>query len=328
MPIARSKQIILSQTSYYHCISRCVRKAFLCGYDKTTGSNYEHRRNWFEKRLKKLSSAFSINICAYAIMHNHNHLVLQVDTERAKGWSDIEVVKRWHSIHPNKTISAMYIDPKQREKLTPAQISTVHSAAKAYRKRLTSISYFMKALNQYIAIKANKEDDCTGKFWESRFKSQALLDERALLSCMVYVDLNPIRASIATTLENSHYTSVKRRLNAIKTSTQPTELKPLKTKFKSSLSCIDIQFDCYIQLLQQTAVRIQSAKQQSEAHNKIESALLDQFGIDEKNWLALASSLESEFSYVVGSVTSMEKYKKKLRQKKLKGIAAALRLFQ
>jgi putative transposase len=256
MPVARSKQIILSQTSYYHCISRCVRRAFLCGYDKFTGNSFEHRRDWFEKRLTKLSSAFSINVCAYAIMHNHNHLVLHVDTERAQTWSNLEVIQRWHSIHPNKTITAMYIDPQQRQKLTPIQLSTIHKITKIYRERLTSISYFMKALNQYIALRANREDQCSGRFWESRFKSQALLDERAIVSCMVYVDLNPIRAGIATTLENSHYTSIKRRLACLKVGKQPMELKWLKTPLKNGPYFINIELICYTNLLRQTATRL------------------------------------------------------------------------
>jgi REP element-mobilizing transposase RayT len=328
MPIARSKQIILSQTSYYHCMSRCVRRAFLCGYDKLTGSNFEHRREWFEKRLKKLSTAFSIDVCAYAIMHNHNHLVLHVDTERAKTWSNIEVIRRWHSIHPNKTITAMFLDPIKRDTLSPIQLSTVQKIANIYRERLTNISYFMKALNQYIALRANREDCCSGRFWESRFKSQALLDERAILSCMIYVDLNPIRAGVATTLENSHYTSIKRRLNSIKTGKQPSELRCLKTPFNNNVNSINIKLSCYIELLRQTAARLKNNHNNSTQNLKIESNLLRQFGIQEKNWLILSSHIEEEFSYVVGSVVCMEKYKKKVNQKKLKGISTALRLFQ
>ncbi|MFQ3249220.1 MAG: putative transposase [Glaciecola sp.] len=328
MPIARSKQIILSQTSYYHCISRCVRKAYLCGYDKTTGSDYEHRRSWFEKRLDKLTAAFAINICAYAIMHNHNHLVLHVDTERAKSWSDLQVLERWHSVHPNKAISSLFIDPSQRAKFTSMQISTIKKTAKIYRKRLTSISYFMKALNQYIATKANKEDDCTGKFWESRFKSQALLDDKAILSCMIYVDLNPIRAGVASSLESSHYTSIKKRLAALKEGQQPSNLKRLKTQFENHSTYLNIKLDCYLHLLEQTAFRIRNARQVKTSMQKIESRLLLQCGITDKNWLKLSTSFESEFAYVVGGVASMEEYRKKLKQKKLKGVSTALRVFQ
>lgn len=328
MPIARSKQIILSQTSYYHCISRCVRRAFLCGYDKFTGKSFEHRRNWFEKRLTALSSAFSIDVCAYAIMHNHNHLVLHVDTERAEKWTNMEVIQRWHSVHPNKTITAMYIDPQQRKNLTPMQLSTIHKITSIYRKRLISISYFMKALNQYIALRANREDKCSGRFWESRFKSQALLDERAILSCMIYVDLNPIRAGIATTLENSHYTSIKRRLTCMKIGKQPTELKGLKTQLESSPTCINIDLTCYANLLRQTAARLKNIRLVNTPYTKIKSSLLEQFGIDEENWLTLTAHIEEEFSYVIGSVVSMEEYRKKIRQKRLKGISTALRLFQ
>jgi len=67
-------------------------------------------------------------------------------------------------------------------------------------------------LNEYISKRANIEDNCTGHFWESRFKSQALLDERALLTCMAYVDLNPIRACMAKTPETSEYTSIQERI--------------------------------------------------------------------------------------------------------------------
>ena len=101
--------------------------------------------------------------------------------------------------------------------LSKAELDMVYLQNDDYRKRLMSISHFMQLLNQHIARQANIEDGVKGHFWESRFKSQALLDERALLTCMAYVDLNPIRAAMALTPETSDYTSVQERINGKKT---------------------------------------------------------------------------------------------------------------
>jgi hypothetical protein len=60
-----------------------------------------------------------------------------------------------------------------------------------------------------LLVKQMKKMDATGHFWESRFKSQALLSEEALLTCMAYVDLNPIRASMCNIPEASDHTSIK-----------------------------------------------------------------------------------------------------------------------
>jgi len=108
MTTARKQLISLVDTPYYHCISRCVRRAFLCGKDKNTGQNFEHRRGWVEDKLLALSETFAIDVCAYAIMSNHTHMVLFIDEDTAKAWSTKEVLERWHKLLKGTLITRQY----------------------------------------------------------------------------------------------------------------------------------------------------------------------------------------------------------------------------
>jgi hypothetical protein len=92
MPKPRKRLVSLQATPYYHCISRCVRRAFLCGEDAHCGHSYEHRRGWIEDRMKALAAVFAIDIFAYAVMSNHYHVALHVDRERAQDRDDREVI--------------------------------------------------------------------------------------------------------------------------------------------------------------------------------------------------------------------------------------------
>ena len=87
MPKPRYTQVSLEATPYYHCISRCVRRAFLCGTDTHTGQNYERRRQWIEDKLLALTDIFALDVCAYAIMSNHYHVVLHIDKNKADIWN-------------------------------------------------------------------------------------------------------------------------------------------------------------------------------------------------------------------------------------------------
>ena len=200
MTTPRKQLISLIDTPYYHCISRCVRRAFLCGEDKNTGKNFDYRRGWVEDKLLSLSQVFAIDVCAYAVMSNHTHTVLFVDEDTAKGWSTKEVLERWHQLFKGTLLTQQYC---RGEEIPEYLTITLMETVEVYRNRLMDISWFMRLLNQSIAIQANQEDNCTGHFWEGRFKSQALLDEAALAACMAYVDLNPVRANIAKTPESS-----------------------------------------------------------------------------------------------------------------------------
>lgn len=209
MTRARKEIVSLSDTPYYHIICRCVRRSFLCGFDTHSQQSFEHRKQWIVDRIRLLSSLFAIDLCSYAIMSNHYHLVIKIDPKQAQDWSNQEVAQRWTSIYKGPLIIQKWLSGSRMSK---AEKATIDSIVRLWRKRLSGISWFMKCLNEPIARMANKEDGCTGHFWEARFKSQALLDEKALLACMVYVDLNPIRAGISTTPESSDYTSVQERI--------------------------------------------------------------------------------------------------------------------
>ena len=209
MPQPRYRQVSIEATPYYHCISRCVRRAFLCGADPLTGFNFEHRRQWIVDRMKRVCSVFAVDLCAYAIMNNHYHIVVRINTARVADWTDEEVARRWLQLFSGPLLMHQYLAGTD---LTEFQLQRVTELLATWRERLADLSWLMRCINEPIARMANSEDHCTGSFWEGRFKSQALLDDRALLACMAYVDLNPIRAAMATTPEQSDYTSVQERI--------------------------------------------------------------------------------------------------------------------
>ena len=209
MTQARKTQICIHDTPYYHCMGRCVRRAFLCGEDSLTGKDYSHRKGWIVDKLQVLSHIFAIEVCAYAIMSNHYHLVLKINHEQAQQMSDEVVIERWIQLFNGNVLIQRYLNGDCNSE---GELDKVQETIELWRGRLSDISWFMRCLNETIARRANAEDQCKGRFWEGRFKSQALLNEQAVLSCMVYVDLNPIRATISDNLEDSDFTSIQQRI--------------------------------------------------------------------------------------------------------------------
>ena len=210
MTTARKEQVALEATPFYHCYVRCVRRAFLCGDDHLTGENYDYRKQWIVSRIKFLSYVYAIDICAYAVMSNHYHVVLHVDKQRALNWSMQEVAERWLQLYKGNLLVDRWL--AKPETISEAEMEKIAECIEQWRERLYDIGWFMRGVNEKIARMANEEENCKGRFWEGRYKSQALLDQAALLSCMAYVDLNPVRAGIADSLENSDFTAIQQRL--------------------------------------------------------------------------------------------------------------------
>jgi len=138
-----------------------------------------------QERLSLLADVYAIDICSYALMSNHYHLVIRLCPERVNDWSDREVVERWTRLFAGSPAARKYLD---LDLLSDSDKALLNADISKWRARLGDLSWFMRSLNEYIARKANAEDDCTGHFWEARFMSQALLDETALLTGMAYVD--------------------------------------------------------------------------------------------------------------------------------------------
>jgi REP element-mobilizing transposase RayT len=203
MTMPRCQLVDLEVTRYYHCISRCVRRAMLCG------QGFEHRKLWIERRLERLAQNFALSVCGFAVMDNHLHVLVRLDPARSRAWDANEVVRRWLEVYPPRNVD---LDDRRVVGQWVEQQAKDRKKVEQWRVRLQNLGWFMKALKEPLARMANKEDDCKGTFWESRYKSIAILDEEALLAVCAYIDLNPVAAGIAATPETSRHTSVRQRV--------------------------------------------------------------------------------------------------------------------
>jgi REP element-mobilizing transposase RayT len=211
MTMARRQIVHEGERGVYHCMARCVRQAYLCGINKLTGANFEDRRGWIRDRLMELSELFGIDVLSYSVMHNHHHNVIRTRPDVVEQLNDEEVVRRWLAVTPKhrkgtsiQQAASFELD-LQTDLANPKRVIEL-------RERLSSVSWFMKSLDENIARRSNKEEGIKGRFWEGRFKCQALLDEAAILTCMSYVDLNPVRAQLADSLGDSKFTSAYDRV--------------------------------------------------------------------------------------------------------------------
>ncbi len=200
----RSDQFVPQEVCIVHAIQRCVRRAFLAGVDSVTGIDYSHRKEIIRCRLESLASIFAIDVLAYAIMSNHFHIVLRNRPDIVDQMSDREVAEKWLRLYPGQRIEMKLGQPELEHIEALSQNGT---RIAEIRQRLSDISWFMRALAEPIARMANREDNCTGRFWEGRFKAQRLEDEAAVLACAMYVDLNPVRARLESEPGKSEFTS-------------------------------------------------------------------------------------------------------------------------
>ncbi|MDI4669791.1 transposase [Pseudoalteromonas shioyasakiensis] len=323
MATPRRNLISVSNTPYYHCISRCVRRAYLCGQDPLTGRSYEHRRDWVEKKLFQLGRIFCIDICAYAVMSNHTHLVLHIDIAKAKRLNNKAILIRWHKLFKSTFLCQRFLNG---ELLTQTELAAVNARVNLYRERLSSISWFMRVLNEGIARKANLEDECKGRFWEGRFKSQALLDEAALAACLAYVDLNPVRAKAADLPEESDYTSIKSRIYAAQNNKQPKSLMRFAGKTRKHMpKGLPFELKTYLQLVDWTGRSIREDKPGTIPENAL--PILERLDICTDNWLTLTTSFTRSFKNTAGKEQAITAYANHMKRKRRSSISTSRALF-
>jgi REP element-mobilizing transposase RayT len=225
MTMARKHLVDVSVTRWYHCVTRCVRRAFLLGEGPLPGEEALNRKEWIERRLQELVEIFAVSVGGFSVLDNHLHLLVRLDPHVAAGWSDEEVVRRWGRLFPPRD--------KSRQPLSVSddwvqwRLKDVPWLATA-RERLQSLSWFMKCLKEPLSRLANRQDKTRGAFFEERFKSVAILDEESLLATCAYIDLNPVAAGIVEVPEASPHTSVTTRVEHVKAQGRTGDLEAAK----------------------------------------------------------------------------------------------------
>lgn len=335
----------------YHCIGRCVRRSFLCGFDAYSGINYEHRKEWVRSRIQHLSHVFAIDVCGYAIMSNHLHLVLRNRPEIAASWDHEEIARRWLTLFPGRSDPQTGTEEEEKELKIKALLCEPEKLER-YRQRLNSISWFMRCTCEWLARRANREDNSHGRFWEGRFKCTALLDDSAVLSCLAYVDLNPIRASIVETPEESDFTSAQDRIIAQQAKTLLAHLKATNGKgsgesanqlgalqaqaqranwlcplqnMEGRKGFLNMELEQYFQLLEWTGRQLRQDKPGLIPANL--EPILIRLEIEREAWLETVPHFGSRFHRVAGQLQHMAQAAREAGQRWFQGKQASAAAF-
>jgi hypothetical protein len=265
-------------------------------------------------------------------MSNHYHLVVYVDESEAMAWSDKEVYERWQKLYHNHPL----VERLQKgQSSCQAEIDKANEIINKWRIRLADLSWLMRNLNEYIARKANQEDNCKGRFWEGRFKSQALLDEKAVLACMAYVDLNPIRAKMADSVQSAQYTSIFERIHDkasfIDNKAQlPFIIKPLLgfigNEHQQSPKGISFSLLDYLTLVEETGKIIREDKRGHLSSRAF--PLLQQLGFNSEDWLQLAQHFGKQYHQAVGTVNELSTFAAHTKKRWISGYRQQADIFQ
>jgi REP element-mobilizing transposase RayT len=291
--------------------SNAVFDARSCGVDHYSNQDFEHRKQWVEDQLRLLADCFAVSIHAYAVMSNHLHVVVEMHPHAAALWSDQAIAQRWVRLFPARDIQAT--DFKEQAIMrNPERLVLL-------RERLSNLSWFMKCLAEPIARAANLEDGCTGRFWQGRFKVQVLCDEKALLAAMTYVDLNPVRACIATTLDDSHHTSVQQRIrDAVD---EPEQLRQPLTAVFGIARCLPFKLSEYLDLVDYSGQQWHEGKRGRLIGNTPQ--LIHRLETRPARWMLRLKGVQSQTWRIIGDMDDLLNAAQRLGQRWVKGMGLA-----
>ncbi|MHC4390101.1 MAG: transposase [Planctomycetota bacterium] len=305
--------------------------------DAQTGRGYKHRKAWVRERLQMLSTVFAVELCSYAVMGNHVHMILRVRPDQSALWTAEELARRWWQLCPTRRDALGHPTEPTQDDLQ--QVLAEHEGGQKrvdqLLERLTSLSWFMKFFAERIARRANKADRCTGRFWEGRFKSQRLVGQNAVLACSIYNDLNPIRAAAAKTPEASGFTSGQDRIlahqayakleRALGAGKEPPrrERARLEAAIRNAgylvpLGCEgshlpSVTTEEYLELLDQSGREIKRGKRGAIPSEV--APILKRLALEVDSWFESVSTIGTRFSHLIGDAAVLAREVVRLRQK-------------
>jgi REP element-mobilizing transposase RayT len=301
--------------------------------------------------MQDLNRVFCVDFLAYAVMANHWHCVIRTRPDEAEALSDEQVVRRWMQVFPKRRSGTakqikLVIDLEVKQTLSkPGRVAEL-------RERLSSVSWFMKSMNEYIARRSNHEEGLKGRFWEGRFKCQRLLDDASILACMAYVDLNPVRARIAESLEESAFTSAFDRVASAKARERESKLKSVDRARASAKQLAELEANArakaraawlvdldgperpvwrlgeksYLRLVDLTGRRIRSDKRGSIPAEIV--PVLESLDIDADVWVANVENYGKLFYRMAGKVDELIQAAKEAGLSWFKGRCGSDKLFK
>ena len=346
MPACARKEIVRQgQPGIFHVSSRVVRRAFLLGRDPLTSHDYNHRRQWVLQRLQLLVANFAIDVCFLAVLANHLHLVLCTTPRLVQRWGSWEVARRWLRLYPGRRLlDGSCVEPTEEE---VRALAADKEKIKKLRKRLSNISWFMAALCEHIARRANAEDGCSGRFWQGRFSCREITQENALLVAGMYVDLNPIRAGEVWTPEEASYTSAGLRIRGLAGAEggsggelaadgwlAPLTLEagqvgevPCRSGVRASdKGLLPMTLEEYLRLLDWTGRQVRQDKGGTIPAEL--APILERLGVVPEEFVETVKTFSRRFPRLAGPVAQLAARAKELGRRWLHGVRHAARVFR